>query len=243
MWPTQLAFSLFIVCKIFLFRSRDSIVSIATRYDLGLPGIESRSEARFFAPVQTSSEAHPVSYIMGTGSFLGVNWQGHGVEYPPPSSAVVKERVELYLYSLSGPLWSVLGRNLPLPVPLGYFFPSSWCLEILNFSLDRSIWSSLSLSSTTFQNVPNFYDQLTEACHWQHHTCLCSKCSTLLRSSLNLSPIGWWKVSSSCWMLLLWWQAWIWFHECWTYVRCILHEMSIEFFSKSIIDIIACVDS
>jgi hypothetical protein len=34
----------------------------------------------------------------------------------PPSSAEVKERVELYLYSLSGPLWPVLGRTLALPV-------------------------------------------------------------------------------------------------------------------------------
>jgi hypothetical protein len=31
---------------------------------------------------------------------------------PPPSSAEVKERVELYLYSPSGPSWPVLGRTL-----------------------------------------------------------------------------------------------------------------------------------
>jgi hypothetical protein len=31
------------------------------------------------------------------------------VDHPPPSSVEVKERVELYLYSLSGPSWSVLG--------------------------------------------------------------------------------------------------------------------------------------
>jgi len=34
--------------------------------------------------------------------------------YPPPSSAEVKERVELYLYSPSGLLWYVLGWTLPL---------------------------------------------------------------------------------------------------------------------------------
>jgi hypothetical protein len=35
---------------------------------------------------------------------------------PPPSSSFrVKERVELYLYSPSGPSWPVLGRTLPLP--------------------------------------------------------------------------------------------------------------------------------
>jgi len=39
---------------------------------------------------------------------------GRGVDHSPPSSAEVKERVELYLYSLSGSLWPVLGRTLPL---------------------------------------------------------------------------------------------------------------------------------
>ena len=51
---------------------------------------------------------------MGTGSFLGVKRPGRGVDYPPASSAEVKERVELYLYSPSGPSWSVLGWTLPL---------------------------------------------------------------------------------------------------------------------------------
>jgi len=46
---------------------------------------------------------------MGTGSFPGVKRPGRGVEHPSPSSAVVKERIELYLYSPSGPSWSVLG--------------------------------------------------------------------------------------------------------------------------------------
>jgi hypothetical protein len=35
---------------------------------------------------------------------------------PPSSSARVKERVELYLYSPSGPSWPVIGRTLPLPL-------------------------------------------------------------------------------------------------------------------------------
>ena len=41
----------------------------------------------------------------------GVKRSGRGVNHPPPSSAEVKERVELYLYSPSGHSWSVLGRN------------------------------------------------------------------------------------------------------------------------------------
>ena len=48
---------------------RDSSVGIATCYGLGGPGIESRWEARFSAPVLTGSEAHPASYTMGTRSY------------------------------------------------------------------------------------------------------------------------------------------------------------------------------
>jgi hypothetical protein len=51
---------------------------------------------------------------MGTVSFLGVKRPGRGVNPPPPSSAEVKERVELYLYSPSELSWSVVGSTLPL---------------------------------------------------------------------------------------------------------------------------------
>jgi len=68
--------------------------------------------ARFSAPVQTCPGAHPASYTMGTGPFAGVKRPGCGVDHPSSTSAEVKERVELYLYSLSGPSWPVLGRIL-----------------------------------------------------------------------------------------------------------------------------------
>jgi hypothetical protein len=48
--------------------------------------------------------------------FPGVKRPGRGVNHPPPSSAEVKERVEVYLYSPSGPSWPVLGWTLPLPL-------------------------------------------------------------------------------------------------------------------------------
>jgi len=69
--------------------------------------------ARFSTPVQTGLGAHPASYTTGTGSFKGVKRPGRGVDHPPPSSAEVKERVELYLYSISGASWLVTGWPLP----------------------------------------------------------------------------------------------------------------------------------
>jgi len=66
-------------------------------------------EARFSAPLQTGPGAHPASYTMGTGPFPGVKRTGRGVDHPPPSSAEVKERADLYFYSPSGPSWPVLG--------------------------------------------------------------------------------------------------------------------------------------
>ena len=87
----------------------DSSVGIATRCRLDGTGIDSWWGARFPAPVQTASNAHPASYTVGTGSLPGVKRPGRGVDHPPPSSAEVKERVELYLYSPFGPSLPVLG--------------------------------------------------------------------------------------------------------------------------------------
>jgi len=81
---------------------RDNAVAIATRYGLDGPGIESRWGVRFSAPVQTGPGAQPASYTMGTLSFLGVHRPRRGVDHLPASSAEVKERVDLFLYSPSG---------------------------------------------------------------------------------------------------------------------------------------------
>ena len=74
--------------------------------------------ARFSPPVQIGPGAQPASYKMGTESFPGVKRQGLGVDHPPPSTAEVEERVQLCLYSPSGPSCPVLGRTLPLPLAL-----------------------------------------------------------------------------------------------------------------------------
>jgi len=59
--------------------------------------------------MQTGSGVHPASYTMGTGSFPGVKRPGRGIDHPPPSSAEVKEGIQLHLYSTSGPSQPVTG--------------------------------------------------------------------------------------------------------------------------------------
>ena len=96
-----------------LFVGRDSTVGIATRYGLDGPGIESRWSEIFHTCPDRPWDP-PVFLYSGCGvSFPGVTRPGCGVNLPFPLSAEVKERVALYLYSLSGPSSSVLGRNLP----------------------------------------------------------------------------------------------------------------------------------
>ena len=64
--------------------------------------------ARFLVPFLTGPGAHPASYTMCTGSFPGVKQQGRGIYHPPPSSAEVKERVGLNLYS---PPWTFMAYS------------------------------------------------------------------------------------------------------------------------------------
>ena len=89
---------------------RESSVGIATRYGAGGSGDRIPVEARFSSHVQNGPGAQPASYTMGTGFFPGLKRPGRGVDHPPLSSAGVKEIVELYLYSSSGPSWPVLGE-------------------------------------------------------------------------------------------------------------------------------------
>ena len=97
-------------------RDRDSSVGIATRYGLDGPGIESQWGRDFL--LQSRPALGPNGYW---ATFPGVKRPGRGVDHPHQSSAKVKERVELYLYSPSGSSWPVLGWTLPLPLPLFTF--------------------------------------------------------------------------------------------------------------------------
>jgi hypothetical protein len=85
------------------------MVGVATRYGLDGPGIESWWGRDFPHPSRLAlgSTQPPIQWVPGL--FPGVERPGHGVDHPPPSSAEVKETVELHLYSPSGPSWPVLG--------------------------------------------------------------------------------------------------------------------------------------
>ena len=88
---------------------RASVVNIATRYGLEGPGVESRCGRDLSHP---SRPTHPASCTKGTGvSFPGIKQLMRGLNHP--SSAEVKEREELYLYSPSGTTLPATERFLP----------------------------------------------------------------------------------------------------------------------------------
>ena len=80
-----------------------SVDGIATGYGLDGPGIKSRWEARFPAPVQTGLGAPPSLLYNGYRVFPGgKDRPGRDADPSPPSVVVGQERVELYFYSPMG---------------------------------------------------------------------------------------------------------------------------------------------
>ena len=81
-----------------------SVAQSVKRIDTGWTVWESNpGGGEIFRTGPTGPGAHPSSYTTGTVSFPGVKWSERGFDHPPSSSAQVKERVELYLYSPSVP--------------------------------------------------------------------------------------------------------------------------------------------
>jgi hypothetical protein len=79
-----------------------NVIGIATRYELDGPGIIPLG-ARF-----SGRGDHPASFTKGTASFPWIKRPGRGVIYTLPSTTKFKERMDLQLFSPSGPSWPVL---------------------------------------------------------------------------------------------------------------------------------------
>ena len=87
---------------------RDSSVGIVTCY--GLDGQRSIPGGGEVFRTRPDRPWGPPSLLYnGYRVFPGVKRPGRGVDHPQPSSAEVKKRVELYLYSPSGSSWPILG--------------------------------------------------------------------------------------------------------------------------------------
>ena len=74
-------------------------IAQVTCYRLDGPGVESRCERDFcYTSIPALGPTQPpIKWVPGISQ--GVKRPGRGVDHPAPSSAELKERAELYLYS------------------------------------------------------------------------------------------------------------------------------------------------
>jgi hypothetical protein len=84
---------------------------------------------------------------MCTGSFPGVKRPECGADHPPPSMCRGHERVELYLYSPSGPSWPVIGKNC------SFLFIREVNISKHNKLKSTDYWVPILYSSVYFQNI------------------------------------------------------------------------------------------
>jgi hypothetical protein len=113
----------------------DSAFGTEAHYKTDGPGIESRA-ARFSATVHTVPGAHPTSYTMG----IEMKRPGRGVIHPPPTSAKVKERIDLFFCHPYVPSWQVTGWILPFdPLPVSLTWHCGHDLNNVQLMLDFAV--------------------------------------------------------------------------------------------------------
>jgi hypothetical protein len=122
-----------------------------------------------FLHIQTGPGAHPTSHTVGIGSFLGVKWPGRGAHHPPPFSTEVKERVELYIYSPSGPSWTFTRGTSP-------FFKIYLFVLFIIFALPRASRPEMLVRRETKHDPVvepgNVHFVLSTLPRWHHYQCV-----------------------------------------------------------------------
>jgi hypothetical protein len=84
---------------------RDGAVGITIRYALDGAGFDGGTQTYHTRP--SGLWGHPASYTLSARYFPGVKRPVRGVDNPLTSGAEVKDKVELYPYSPSGPTWTL----------------------------------------------------------------------------------------------------------------------------------------
>ena len=106
---------------------RDNVVGMAACRGLDDSGIESRLGQEISHSSRPALKSTQPAIQWVTVSFPGVKQPGRRFDHPLPSSSEVKERIELYPYSPSGPSWTVLNFTF-------YLLPTSY-ISIYNVYL------------------------------------------------------------------------------------------------------------
>jgi len=130
--------------------------------------------ARFSSPVQYS----------GYRIFTGLKRSGRGVDHPPPSSAEVGGRVELYICFLSGPSWLV-GRTC---------YPNIQCCSVFHavsniFTPQKIFLPLISFRLSHFECV---------CCIIDVTKCFSQLLQTKLVSAAGIGPAHWKLYHLSC---------------------------------------------
>ena len=139
------------------------VVGTATGYGLDGPGIESRWGGEIFRTCPDRPWGSLSLLYNGYRVFpWGKERPGRDADLSPPSSAVVKERVELYLYSPYGPYGlyrasvSVQGCTLPLPLPIvvipGPTFRDNLSVPSRSFNKSQDLDFSICCPQTSARN-------------------------------------------------------------------------------------------
>jgi hypothetical protein len=110
---------------------------------------------------------HPAYCTIGTGSVPEKKQPGSGFDHPPPhptqSNAEVKERVELYRYSPSGPSWPFLGQTLfndkNYTLRCSYCFLPSSVTSLMHARTHTHIYKRYKLASH-----PNYFPLFPSPC-------------------------------------------------------------------------------